>query len=591
LDGNIISFYHFYCTIEKCFHLLHTMLPRLAAHRGRALWIVVPLLLALLLFYFAVGGNIEEKTVVTAARRHTGRSVAPGGVPHDAGHSEPLSADAKCDDDLFMVMVESLSAAASSELRNTHADLLASSANADRHNSKGFILRRGLRYTLYRKEELWSYSAMALMVDMLRVWHSSRNSSEKNVSLSSTTVVGRDCFAVVWRELSDQFAVILEHRLQHMGRINNGIIYVCPGFGGLVAMRKKGSSFRAGWFPQRLVADSAAKWTTNFTIFFLTFHDDDIYSKTRRKAHQRTALLHFLQEFPNFFLMHYSPSLVMPHGIGASLLGDNDPLYAKGVSVLSGAPRVVGALHPRMLPVPHSPTQMSETVALTHNATFMASVRDVALRTARVVWRGATTGHPVKVQHFRSGKGPLTAHRDAMRHFAATDRYRMVDAFNMWTTKQSRFDWADVAFSGFCQEVKAADVPRSSGKMHIQELAHYRVHLDVDGNTNSWEGLRWRLLLGMALVKVQSSQGYTQWFYRHLRNGTHLLHVPVEGVTHAAKALLDDVALAATMADAAYEFGQRHLTMEAMEAADEHSVRNAWHIGYDDQTKWCIAPC
>ncbi|CUG88187.1 GPI-anchored surface protein, putative, partial [Bodo saltans] len=473
-----------------------------------------------------------------------------------------------CEDDVFSLLNASLFHNANAEAhKKIQAMLLSSSSSHVNSSIANMFLKRSRQQALFRQEELWTFAAMDRMIFLLREWHDAPRNSE--VVLSPSTFVQRDCFSAAWREVSDQLTAVLDRRLQHMGRINNGIIYVCPGFGGLVAMRKKGSSFRAGWFPQQLVADSAAKFTTNFTIFFLTFHDEDIYIKTSRRLEQRVALLNLLREFPNFFLMHYSPSLVMPHGVGASYLGHYDPFYVNGTSVLSGSPRVVGALHPRMIPVPHAPTQQLEVETLLSNASFMDYIRDVVQRKPLVAWRGATTGFP------GHDIARTDRHKTMMHHFAATDRYRMVDAFNDRAVGQRRYDWADVAFSGLCQEVTAENVPRFAQKMSFEQLATFRVNLDVDGNTNSWEGLRWRLLLGMAVVKVQSSHGYTQWFYRHLRNGTHILHVPVEGVAHAAKSLLDDISLSKVLAESAYEFGQRHLTLKAMEAAVASSVRDA----------------
>lgn len=451
---------------------------------------------------------------------------------------------------------------------------------------------------LHRHQELWTYGVMSAMLARLQ---ESRNTTGGNIDvrpntsappqINKNTNVRQRCWDHVWTELSTQILSVMEHRLGRIGgrRENSGIIYLCAGFGGLVATRKKGHSFRAGWFPQNQVRDAAASSTTNFTIFFLTFHDEDVYIKTRKSVRDRTELLLLLKEFPNLFLMHYSPSLVMPHGAGASFLGDRDPFYTNNTSVLTGAPRVVGGLYPRMIPVPHAPSQHSETSKLQLNTTFMLGLQHVTQRVPLVMWRGATTGYPLR-QH-AAAYSPSKAHKVVATKYPITDRYRMVLGFNDPSKRASRFAWADVAFSGFCQHVTAAVVPRHAGKIGVRDMMNFRVHLDVDGNTNSWEGLRWRLLFGMAVVKVESSHGFTQWYYKQLRNGTHLIHVPVGSVVSAAKALLDDVGLAQALADAAKEFGRQYLTLKALEEAVVSSVRDAWRIGYDDQAKWCIAPC
>jgi hypothetical protein len=504
------------------------------------------------------------------------------------------SSNRSCDEDLIVILHEALQQSFANH-SSSSARILAGVRPVAKHQD-ALALRVVLR-RLLESEALWSYRAMSTVISIL-------GRAYVGDTQERAEPVREVCLSQIWDLYANRATLALDERLQRIGgrRENNGMIYLCPGFGGLVATRKKGSSFRAGWFPQKLVKKACGTVVSNFTIFFLTFHDEDVYIKTRRRKHDRVELLALLQAFPNMFLMHYSPSMVMPNRLGASFLGDEDPFFVNGSSVLTGAPRVGGTLYPRMIPVPHTPVDQGAIANATKNKTH--SVGRVRQRLPIVVWRGATTGYPVPhtvrqniwnrpFQRFRVHPNNTA---DKMREgivakFAQTDRARMVNAFNDPTSQTSKYNWSDVAFSGFCQLVKAQDVPRYAEKMRLEELMQYRVHIDVDGNTNSWEGLRWRLLLGMVVVKVASSNGFTQWYYRHLENGTHLLHVPVSGVVTAAKVLLDDVALTESIAVAAKKFGEEHLTPDAMEAAVVESVRSAWRIGYDDVTKWCIAPC
>jgi hypothetical protein len=52
-----------------------------------------------------------------------------------------------------------------------------------------------------------------------------------------------------------------------------------------------------------------------------------------------------------------------------------------------------------------------------------------------------------------------------------------------------------------------------------------RFAIDVDGNTNAWSNLFNRLLLGCCVIKVQSEQGFRQWYYDDLVPWRH--YVPV----------------------------------------------------------------
>ena len=47
-----------------------------------------------------------------------------------------------------------------------------------------------------------------------------------------------------------------------------------------------------------------------------------------------------------------------------------------------------------------------------------------------------------------------------------------------------------------------------------EAIARYKVLIDIDGNTNSWEGAFWKLLSNCLTVKVECE--YRQWWYHKL---------------------------------------------------------------------------
>eukprot|EP00744_Colponema_vietnamica_P004378 GILI01006551.1.p1 GENE.GILI01006551.1~~GILI01006551.1.p1 ORF type:complete len:324 (-),score=43.58 GILI01006551.1:170-1048(-) len=94
------------------------------------------------------------------------------------------------------------------------------------------------------------------------------------------------------------------------------------------------------------------------------------------------------------------------------------------------------------------------------------------------------------------------------------------------------------------------------------------VHLDVDGNGNAWEGLRWKLCSGAVVVKVASSHGYYQWYYDKLINGTHLIVVPADEIETSLiptiEAVVRDEGLMTTLSRNALAFCKEQLEPEAV---------------------------
>lgn len=54
----------------------------------------------------------------------------------------------------------------------------------------------------------------------------------------------------------------------------------------------------------------------------------------------------------------------------------------------------------------------------------------------------------------------------------------------------------------------------------------YRYQIDIDGNTNAWDGLVLRLLTGSPVLKVASPRGFEQWYYPRLKPWVNF--VPIE---------------------------------------------------------------
>jgi hypothetical protein len=60
--------------------------------------------------------------------------------------------------------------------------------------------------------------------------------------------------------------------------------------------------------------------------------------------------------------------------------------------------------------------------------------------------------------------------------------------------------------------------------MSIEEQLKYKYIIDIDGYTNSWEGLVWKLYSGSVVLKHQSI--WKQWYYDELEEYVH--YIPIE---------------------------------------------------------------
>lgn len=59
------------------------------------------------------------------------------------------------------------------------------------------------------------------------------------------------------------------------------------------------------------------------------------------------------------------------------------------------------------------------------------------------------------------------------------------------------------------EEIVKAEVPSI-------DFMKYRMGIDIDGNTCSWQGLFCKLVMGITTLKVNSEHGWRQWYYDKL---------------------------------------------------------------------------
>ncbi len=165
-------------------------------------------------------------------------------------------------------------------------------------------------------------------------------------------------------------------------------------------------------------------------------------------------------------------------------------------------------------------------------------------RAAVAFWRGTTTG-------------PYGSSLDALP--------RVI----MSRLARSMGDRADVGLSNVTEGYQdmiplLSDEGILKDHVPIQRFDQYQVHIDIDGHSNSWPGLLSKLHSGGAILKVESQQGFRQWYYDRLEPGIHYLPVrsDLSDLIEKAEFLLNNPHIAEKIGRAGQDLA-RQMTVEA----------------------------
>jgi hypothetical protein len=139
---------------------------------------------------------------------------------------------------------------------------------------------------------------------------------------------------------------------------------------------------------------------------------------------------------------------------------------------------------------------------------------DVAWRDRAAVayWRGSTTGIPTD-----KAVGWRSLPRIRLCEIAAANA-ELIDA---GITSISQITDPEAP-----SELAARNLMRE--RVNPLTYLNYRYQIDIDGNSNAWEGLFLRLLSGGAVLKVASPLGYQQWYYDRLKPWTNFIPVDTD---------------------------------------------------------------
>jgi Glycosyl transferase family 90 len=116
-------------------------------------------------------------------------------------------------------------------------------------------------------------------------------------------------------------------------------------------------------------------------------------------------------------------------------------------------------------------------------------------------WRGSTTGSPVD-----AAVGWRSIPRIRLCEIAAAVP-EIIDAGITGV--------AQIADPAARDDLEARNLLRP--RVSHGTFLHYRYLIDIDGNTNSWDGFAMRLMTGSTVLKVGSRFDFEQWYYRRLK--------------------------------------------------------------------------
>lgn len=159
-------------------------------------------------------------------------------------------------------------------------------------------------------------------------------------------------------------------------------------------------------------------------------------------------------------------------------------------------------------------------------------------RDPRAFWRGQTSGwHDAEGNQVRS--------------------WRDLPRVRLCRAGEAARDMLDVGLTGIVQiaDPEAKREIEAEGLMapHIdwRRFSDWRYQIDIDGNSNAWEGLFVKLCTGSPVLKVGSAFGFRQWYYDRLVPWLNIVPVAADGSD-----LLEKIAWLRTHDAAAREIGR-----------------------------------
>ena len=142
-----------------------------------------------------------------------------------------------------------------------------------------------------------------------------------------------------------------------------------------------------------------------------------------------------------------------------------------------------------------------------------------AARRPVALWRGSPNGHP------EPGQGWQSLPRVRLCSLARDEAAGLIDAGITSKLPHSHPGQAALADSGLMR-----------APLEARDFQAYRYQIDIDGYTNAWSGLFTKLLTGSTVLKIQSKDGWRQWYYDVLEPWTHVVPVAADLSDLAEKA-------------------------------------------------------
>ena len=133
-----------------------------------------------------------------------------------------------------------------------------------------------------------------------------------------------------------------------------------------------------------------------------------------------------------------------------------------------------------------------------------------AARKDIVFWRGASTGY--------KQEGLLWSDLPRFQLCKLAADSQVADIYDVGIS-----NIVQIGRSSEIAEIERSGLLRS--RVKTTEFINYKFAIDIDGNSNSWPGLFTKMLMGNTILKVDSSNRYSQWYYDSLVAWTH--YVPV----------------------------------------------------------------